>query len=408
MAAHITLLRHAETDANASDIWQGWGDAPLTEVGQDQAARVGARLAKRSFDVVVASDLGRTTATASAAGVEAEADAAWRELEMGEWDGLARSEIFDRFPDQLVELRAGKDIRWGGGETYGEFTERVELAFAQLTSRLGPNDHALVVTHGGVIHALVAGLLGFRSSAKAWPIGRIFNTAMTTIAIRDGSQRIEVFNDAAHLDLDSQRQHFSGPEAVLLRHGSTLANEAGQWHGLTDGPMSGSGERQAALLGEWRVDLAEIWHSPLSRARRTAEIVADGRSVPLGEDERLIEFDYGSWEDLTTAQIEEQFSEEWSRYRQGEDVPRGGTGDTTAAVSQRMSQAVMARANGEGRVGFVSHGGSIRSYVAGVLGLHPGGRFMLADLNNTSATTVALTKRGPVLTDYNLTPHLEG
>lgn len=407
MSAQITLLRHAETAANASDVWQGWGDAPLTPNGKSQSAAVGARLGRRHFDRVVGSDLGRAVATAGIAGFEPETDPAWRELEMGEWDGLARTDIFDRFPDQLAELRSGADIRWGGGETYGEFIERVDKAFDALADGLGDGDHALLVTHGGVVHALVSGLLGFRKEATAWPIGRLFNTSLTTISVAPDHRRLELFNDAAHLGFDAQAQHFGGAEIVLLRHGRTAANSTDRWHGTTDGPMSDEGERQAESLAGWRTDLIEIWASPLQRARRTAEIVATANSIVAGEESRLAEFDYGNWEDLTSAEIEKRYPAGWARYWAGEDVPRGETGETTSQVADRMHEAVKARANGSGRIGMVSHGGAIRSYVAWVLGLDARGRFLLGEPDNTSSSTIALTRRGPILTEYNLTPHLE-
>ena len=58
------IVRHGETDWNVAGRLQGWRDSPLTATGRAQAAAVAARLAGEPIDALVASDLGRTQATA--------------------------------------------------------------------------------------------------------------------------------------------------------------------------------------------------------------------------------------------------------------------------------------------------------------------------------------------------------
>jgi broad specificity phosphatase PhoE len=85
-----------------------------------------------------------------------------------------------------------------------------------------------------------------------------------------------------------------------LRHGATDWNREGRFQGRTDNPLNADGLRQAreaaeALRG---TGISRIVSSPLMRAARTAEIIADAISVPLTIDERIIEFDFGSFEGL--------------------------------------------------------------------------------------------------------------
>ncbi|WP_025034847.1 histidine phosphatase family protein [Bradyrhizobium sp. DOA9] len=85
-----------------------------------------------------------------------------------------------------------------------------------------------------------------------------------------------------------------------LRHGATDWNRKGLFQGRTDNPLNEDGLRQAyeaadVLRG---VGISRIVASPLLRAARTAEIIAEAISVPLDIDDRIIELDFGSFEGL--------------------------------------------------------------------------------------------------------------
>lgn len=85
-----------------------------------------------------------------------------------------------------------------------------------------------------------------------------------------------------------------------LRHGATDWNRKGLFQGRTDNPLNEDGLRQAHEAANMLrgVGISRIVASPLVRAARTAEIVADAISVPLAIDEGIIEFDFGSFEGL--------------------------------------------------------------------------------------------------------------
>ena len=96
-------------------------------------------------------------------------------------------------------------------------------------------------------------------------------------------------------------------------------------------------------------------------------------------------------------------------FRQGEDLPRGGDGETWGGLTERMNRGVeMAmEANGSGRITVVSHGGAIRAYVLGNLGV--GWPEVLETIvpANTGVTHVVMTASGPILADYAVATHLE-
>jgi len=85
-----------------------------------------------------------------------------------------------------------------------------------------------------------------------------------------------------------------------LRHGATDWNRNGLFQGRTDNPLNEDGLRQAhEAAGMLRgAGISRIVASPLVRAARTAEIIADAISVPLTIDDGIIEFDFGSFEGL--------------------------------------------------------------------------------------------------------------
>ncbi|MDE7038136.1 MAG: histidine phosphatase family protein, partial [Lachnospiraceae bacterium] len=84
----------------------------------------------------------------------------------------------------------------------------------------------------------------------------------------------------------------------IVRHGETEWNKERRLQGQVDIPLNESGRR---LARETSGGLAGIhfdlcYSSPLSRARETAELILEGRSTPVIEDERIIEMAFGECE----------------------------------------------------------------------------------------------------------------
>jgi len=147
---------------------------------------------------------------------------------------------------------------------------------------------------------------------------------------------------------------------VLVRHGETEWSRSGQHTGLTDVPLTAEGEaaaRRAGTLLRSRT-FVRVLTSPLERARRTAEL-ADLTGAEV--DPRLVEWDYGGYEGLTTAEIRERLGHPWTVFDDG--VVAGQTpGESVEAVAAR-SAAVLADIRGDledGDVVLVGHGHSLR------------------------------------------------
>lgn len=194
---HLTLVRHGESTWNATQIWQGQSDVPLSARGRVQVRALAARLFGECFDHRVASDLSRAFETAGGLGEPASPDPRFREIDVGAWAGLARDEVAARFPDEVAGLRAGLPVRIGGGESMPEFEGRVDAAIDALRAE-HRGKRVLVVTHGGVIRAIATRVLGVRGRAS--PLVGVGNTSLTRLACEGELVRIEAYNDATHLE----------------------------------------------------------------------------------------------------------------------------------------------------------------------------------------------------------------
>ena len=148
--SRIFVVRHGQSTWNADGRWQGQADPPLSELGIAQAEA--AARAVDGVDVVWASDLERAhhTATILAApfGLAVVPDARLRERDAGEWTGLTRAEIDERYPGALEERR-----RPPGFESHDELVPRALAALRELAATLDSGT-AIAVTHGGVILAI--------------------------------------------------------------------------------------------------------------------------------------------------------------------------------------------------------------------------------------------------------------
>src|SRR5687767_12818211 len=98
----VLLVRHGQSTWNAEGRWQGWADPPLSELGATQALTAANHV--EHVDAVVSSDLVRARETAEiiakALGIaEVEAFRGLRERGAGDWTGLTRPEIEERWPE---------------------------------------------------------------------------------------------------------------------------------------------------------------------------------------------------------------------------------------------------------------------------------------------------------------------
>ncbi len=407
MAVEISLVRHAETAANVAGVWQGTSDSPLSEAGRDQIERLGRRFAAAPFDLVVTSDIGRARETSRALGGTIEVDKRWRELHLGDWEGLSRREITELDPDAVAALGSGDDVAFGGGERVSEMIARLIEAFRDVSDRVSDGERALVVSHGGALLTLIGTLLGVDARGR---LLRLTNTGVTTFLVDGTDPELRVFNDSTHLLGAPVRADPGATHVVLVRHGESVGNREGRWQGRTGGELTSEGCAQASSLGARFPRVDALYSSPLGRAWETALFLADGNGLAPQSEAGLEEMAFGSWEMLTTEEIEAADPEGYAALRAGIDVARGGTGETFSALQDRITKAVagIAARHEGGTVGVVSHGAATRAFTLGVLGLDFDRKSPLSVLGNTAMARVVYGPQGPTLATWNVARHLWG
>jgi broad specificity phosphatase PhoE len=165
------------------------------------------------------------------------------------------------------------------------------------------------------------------------------------------------------------------PRLVLLRHGATEWSQSGQHTGRTDIPLLEQGRRQAeatgALFREYGLtNFVQILTSPLLRASETCALAGFEGEV----DPDLLEWDYGAYEGITTAEIQRDHPG-WNLWTDG--VPEG---ETAAEVGRRADRVIERAKSVEGDTLAVAHGHLLRVVGARWLNLPPvAGRLFMLD-----------------------------
>jgi broad specificity phosphatase PhoE len=152
----ILLIRHGESEWNASGRWQGWADPDLSELGRQQAWEASRSVG--AVDVIVSSDLQRAMQTAliisEAIGIgPVQVEPGLRERDVGEWSGLTKVEIEERWPGTYEAWRTGGMPSPPGGEDNDVIMERVTAGLRRIAVELDGAE-VLAVAHGGVIRLL--------------------------------------------------------------------------------------------------------------------------------------------------------------------------------------------------------------------------------------------------------------
>jgi probable phosphoglycerate mutase len=192
------------------------------------------------------------------------------------------------------------------------------------------------------------------------------------------------------------------PQVIYLaRHGETAWSLSGQHTGLTDLPLTARGECNARRLGERlkTLEFARVFTSPLQRAKRTCEFAGFGARAEVDRD--LVEWNYGAYEGLTSAEIRVK-RPEWQIFRDG--FPGGESFEDIGARADRVIQRIRSI---EGAVLLFSSGHFLRILTARWLGLAPqDARYFLLSTASLSTLTCEHRLSEPVIGMWNDTCHV--
>jgi probable phosphomutase (TIGR03848 family) len=195
------------------------------------------------------------------------------------------------------------------------------------------------------------------------------------------------------------------PTLILVRHGRSTANTAGELAGWTPGvALDERGAAQAAALPDRLagLPLCEVVTSPLQRCRETLQPLLDARpGLNVHTDERIGECHYGDWTGRKLAELNDEPLMRIVQAHPSAAAFPGGESmramQTRAAEAVREWNARVERDHGENAVYLMcSHGDVIKSLVADALGLHLD-LFQRISVDPCSVTAIRYTQLRPFL-----------
>jgi probable phosphoglycerate mutase len=187
----------------------------------------------------------------------------------------------------------------------------------------------------------------------------------------------------------------------LARHGETAWSLSGQHTGLTDLPLTGSGEINAQRLqvGLSGLTFARVFTSPLRRAMRTCELAGFGSRAEILRD--LVEWDYGEYEGRRSVEIRAE-RPDWQLFRDG--CPGGESPQQVAARADRVVDIVRGVS---GNVLLFSSGHFLRMLAARWAGIETfGARSLMLSTGSLSVLGYEHNLDQPAIRLWNDTHHL--
>lgn len=197
---------------------------------------------------------------------------------------------------------------------------------------------------------------------------------------------------------------------LLLRHGQTGLSAERRFAGRDDIPLTREGVRQAGLaarrLASTGIDV--IVTSPLQRARRTAEAVAEATGAPLVVDDDMVEADFGAWQGLTFAEVGAKWPDDLAAWLASPDAAPPD-GESFAQVALRVLAGLdrLLAAHPHRTAVVVSHVTPIKTLVCRALLAPPDAMFRM-NLDVASLSRIDCFDNGSALVrSLNDTAHLQ-
>ena len=196
---------------------------------------------------------------------------------------------------------------------------------------------------------------------------------------------------------------------LLIRHGETAWNRGKIFRGVYDIPLNENGCTQASQLAKAlasrRIDNA--YSSPLSRAKRTAQIVLESHEIEAIVHEGLKDFNYGQWTGLEDEVVARRWPEEHKCWTATPHAIRPPGGETLREVFDRAFDVVeeIAQKHDGQTVAIFAHRVVNKLLVLGMLTLELE-RFPFIRQDNCCFNEFERTEKGYVVINLNDTSHL--
>ncbi len=166
MKSKLVLVRHGQSEWNAKNLFTGWKDPKLTDLGIREAIKAGELLDIRNlkFDLMFTSDLFRAQETGrlileqiNQKDIEIIQDQSLNERNYGDLAGLNKDEAREKWGEEQVHIwRRSFDVPPPGGESLKNTAERVLPYFErEIMPKVKKGLNILVAAHGNSLRALV-------------------------------------------------------------------------------------------------------------------------------------------------------------------------------------------------------------------------------------------------------------
>ena len=166
MKSKLVLVRHGQSEWNAKNLFTGWKDPKLTDLGIQEAIKAGDLLETRNlkFDLMFTSDLFRAQETGrlileqmNQTDIQVIKDQSLNERNYGDLAGLNKDEAREKWGEEQVHIwRRSFDVPPPGGESLKNTAERVLPYFEiEIMPKVKEGLNILIAAHGNSLRALV-------------------------------------------------------------------------------------------------------------------------------------------------------------------------------------------------------------------------------------------------------------
>ena len=197
----LYLIRHGQSEWNILSKVQGQKDANLTNIGREQARKLGKRLIDENIDIIFSSDLSRALETAeiisSMINKPVVESKEIQEINFGPWEGLTLAEIQKKYKEEyLIWMKKPDKFKLEGAETLDNLKNRV-MKYVEKVLIENKDKNIAIVSHNATLKIFILNLLGMGNAF--YKNISLNNVSLSIIECRQYNNVLTLLNDTSHL-----------------------------------------------------------------------------------------------------------------------------------------------------------------------------------------------------------------
>jgi broad specificity phosphatase PhoE len=199
----IYFVRHGQTEWDEERRMQGQKDSELTAMGKEDSKYLARELSRTEFSQIYSSPLERAMDTARYIKMGRANEIipldSFKEMNLGEWEGMLDRDVKNQYPEEHFNFWNRPHLfKPQGGESFGEFRDRVEKGLYDLVDK-AEGERIIVVTHTLVIKAILSIVHDYPVD-EFWKAPVLKSTSLTLLRVGDGKMETILEGDISHLD----------------------------------------------------------------------------------------------------------------------------------------------------------------------------------------------------------------